>query len=153
MTARTIALCLGLLALALISGALGFQYIAHLPPCEMCHWQRWPLIAAAIVAIPGAVALKGDARLLAGATIVLVGISGAIGFYQAGVEWHVFPGPAACTGAFHPFTGMGDLNAPGQVRCDAAAWRLSGISLAGYNAILSLGAAFFGAAMLARKAA
>jgi disulfide bond formation protein DsbB len=152
MNARTIALGLGLLALALISGALGFQYLAHFPPCEMCHWQRWPLIGAAIVGIPGTFALKGDARLLAGATIVLVAISGAIGFYQAGVEWHFFPGPAACTGAFHPFTGMGDLNAPGEVRCDAAAWRLFGISLAGYNAILSLGAAIFGSTMLVKRA-
>ena len=151
MRSNQIAFCLGVVALALIAGALGFQYIAHLPPCEMCHWQRWPLIAAAIVGIVGSMAMKGDARLLALLTILLVAISGAIGFYQTGVEWHYFSGPEACTGTFHPFNGLTDLNAPGAVRCDVAAWRLFGLSLAGYNAIISLGSALTGLVMLQRK--
>ncbi len=141
MTARTIATALGGLALALILGALGFQYIAHLPPCEMCHWQRWPLIAAAVIGLGGGLAVKGNARILALLAIGLVAASGAIGAYQAGVEWHWWPGPAECTGARVVFQGLSDLDAPGAVRCDAAAWRLFGLSLAGYNALISLGAA------------
>jgi disulfide bond formation protein DsbB len=151
MSANRIALYLGVLALALILGALGFQYVAHFPPCEMCHWQRWPLIAAAIVGIIGSITIKGDVRWLALLTIVLVAASGAIGFYQAGVEWHFFPGPEACTGTFHPFNGLNDLNKPGEVRCDVAAWRLFGISLAGYNAAISLGSALLGLVLLLRK--
>ena len=151
MNSNRIALYLGVLALALILGALGFQYFAHFPPCEMCHWQRWPLIAAAIAGIIGSMTIKGDARWLALLTIVLVAASGAIGFYQAGVEWHFFPGPEACTGTFRPFNGLNDLNTPGAVRCDVAAWRLFGISLAGYNAAISLGSALLGLVLLMKK--
>src|ERR1700742_3890226 len=97
MRSTRVAQILGLIALALILGALGFQYIAHFPPCEMCHWQRWPLIAAAIAGIVGGAAVK-DARPVAMLAILLVAASGAIGAYQAGVEWHWWPGPEACTG-------------------------------------------------------
>jgi len=153
MNARSIATGFGGVALALVLGALGFQYLAHLAPCEMCHWQRWPLFAAIAVAIvAGLGAQEGaTARLLAVLAILLVAASGALGAYQAGVEWHWWPGPAECTGARIVFHGLDDINTPGAVRCDAAAWRLFGISLAGYNALISLGAAAFGAVMLARK--
>ena len=53
MRAETVARGVGLGALALIAGALGFQYIGGIAPCEMCHWQRWPHIAAAIIGIVG----------------------------------------------------------------------------------------------------
>jgi disulfide bond formation protein DsbB len=151
MRSTRVAQILGFIALALILGALGFQYIAHFPPCEMCHWQRWPLIAAAVAGILGPMAVKGDTRWLAFVTVLLVAASGAVGFYQAGVEWHFFPGPEACTGTRFVFHGLDNLNDPGAVRCDVAAWRLFGISLAGYNAIISLGSAFTGLVMLLRK--
>ena len=149
-----IAMDLGGVAFALVVGALGFQYFAHLPPCEMCHWQRWPLIAAAVAGVCAGFVAKGDdrrARWLAILTIALVASSGAIGAYQAGVEWHWWAGPAACTGARFVFHGLDDLNVAGAVRCDAAAWRLFGLSLAGYNALISLGSAFLGLALLARN--
>jgi disulfide bond formation protein DsbB len=153
MSPRNIALGLGGVALALIVGALGFQYLAHFPPCEMCHWQRWPLFAAIAVAVLAVFGTKdgGIAPLLAVLAIVLVAASGAIGAYQAGVEWHWWAGPAECTGARIVFNGLQDLNAPGAVRCDVPAWRLFGLSLAGYNALISLGSAAVGAAMLVRK--
>jgi disulfide bond formation protein DsbB len=115
----------------------------------MCHWQRWPLIAAAVVGLGGGYVAK-DARIAALLAIVLVAASGAIGAYQAGVEWHWWPGPVACTGARIDFHGLNDLNAPGAVRCDAAAWRLFGVSLAGWNALISLGSAAAGLSMFVR---
>ena len=153
MRSNGIAMDLGGVALALILGALGFQYLAHFPPCEMCHWQRWPLIAAAIIGIAGGYFVKdgGAARLIAVLAILLVAASGAIGAYQAGVEWHWWPGPAECTGKLLAFHGLDDLNVPGAVRCDVAAWRLFGISLAGYNALISLGSALISAVRLVRK--
>ena len=153
MSPRSVALDLGGVALMLIVGALGFQYLGHFPPCEMCHWQRWPLFGAIVVAAVAGMGAKesGAARLLAVLAVLLVATSGAIGAYQAGVEWHWWPGPAECTGERFVFHGLQDLNAPGAVRCDAAAWRLFGISLAGYNALISLGSAALGAVMLTRK--
>ena len=153
MNPRSVALGLGGVALALILGALCFQYLAHFAPCEMCHWQRWPLFAAIAVAILAGAGAKdgGIAPLLAILAILLVAASGAIGAYQAGVEWHWWPGPAECTGPRFVLSGLQNLNAPGAVRCDVAAWRLLGISLAGYNALISLGSAALGAIMLMRK--
>ncbi len=149
-----IAMDIGGVALALILGALGFQYLGHLPPCEMCHWQRWPLIAASVVGLCGGAFFSsgsnGTARGIALLTIALVAASGAIGAYQAGVEWHWWPGPSECTGARFVFHGLDNLNVPGAVRCDVAAWRLFGISLAGYNALISLGSATIGAVLLIR---
>ncbi|HWA91492.1 MAG TPA: disulfide bond formation protein B [Rhizomicrobium sp.] len=152
MSSREISFGLGGIALALILGALGFQYIAHFPPCEMCHWQRWPLIAAAVVGLGGGYMAK-DSRLVALLAILLVAASGAIGAYQAGVEWHWWAGPEACTGTRFVFHGLDDLNTPGAVRCDVAAWRLLGISLAGWNALISLGSALTGLVLLLRKRA
>jgi len=134
---------LGLVSLALIFGALGFQYLARLPPCEMCMWQRYPHFAAAIVGLGGAfLARVGlmDRKFgvpLVVVTALLIATSGLLGVYHAGVEWHWWPGPTSCTGAAFQFQGTLDLTAP-IVRCDAAAWRLFGLSLAGYNALISL---------------
>jgi disulfide bond formation protein DsbB len=77
-----------------------------------------------------------------------VAVSGAIAVYHAGVEWHWWPGPSQCTGSAFKLSGTLDLNAP-IVMCDRAAWRLFGLSLAGYNAIISLGAAVLGLIFLA----
>ncbi|MBI1328937.1 MAG: disulfide bond formation protein B [Alphaproteobacteria bacterium] len=148
-TAKTVCLGLGAVALALIVGALGFQYIGNLPPCEMCHWQRWPLIAAAIIGIVGALAAPEKFHpQIAWAVILLVTIAGALGVYHAGVEWKFWAGPSACTG--NAYTGAFDLNAP-IVMCDRAAWRLFGISLAGYNAIFSLGLSGFASWLMAKS--
>jgi disulfide bond formation protein DsbB len=152
----TIALVLGLAACALILGALGFQYLDHLPPCEMCMWQRYPHIAAIVVGIGGFLLLRANilpgsaAAGIAIVTALLIAASGVIGIYHAGVEWHFWPGPQACTGAAFHASGALDLNTP-VVMCDRAAWRLFGLSLAGYNAILSLALAAAGLTLVARS--
>jgi len=152
-----VAFGLGVLSLALVLGALGFQYIGGYPPCEICHWQRWPHIASAVIGILGGWAVSAklvDARLgwpVAVLTILLVAISGAIGVYHAGVEWKWWPGPSACTGSAFQLSGKLDLNAH-VVMCDHAAWRMVGISMAGYNAIISLGAAALALTALTRRA-
>ncbi|HEY8253196.1 MAG TPA: disulfide bond formation protein B, partial [Rhizomicrobium sp.] len=69
-----IARLMGGIALALVLGALGFQYVIHLAPCEMCHWQRWAHIAAAII---GLVVWKRN-RWFAPLAIVVVAIAGVL---------------------------------------------------------------------------
>jgi len=136
-------------ALALLLGALGFQYIAHLAPCEMCHWQRWPYIAAAVIGLIGSFLWKKDARTLATATVALVVLSGLIGAYQAGMQWGFLPGPEACT-VDHPYV-MGSGAPPPQVSCNVVTWSLLGLSLAAYNAIFAFLIAGSGAYLMRRK--
>lgn len=124
---------------ALLGGALAFQYLGHLAPCEMCLWQRWPHVAALGL---GLVAWAlGNRRGVVGLAAVAVLVAAAIGYFHAGVEYHWWAGPAACTGP--AFSTGADfitaaLAAP-MIRCDAAAWSLFGISMAGYNALISTG--------------
>ena len=73
-----IARLMGVGALTLLLGALGFQYLAHLAPCEMCQWQRWPYIAAASIGLAGLSFWKGDGRFLTIPVILLVAILGVI---------------------------------------------------------------------------
>jgi disulfide bond formation protein DsbB len=120
-------------ALALILGALGFQYIGGIAPCEMCHWQRWPHIAAAIIGIVGVSFANDKAKALAWIAIALVLASGLIGLYQSGMQWGILPGPTSCSG--HRFV-LGSNMVP-EVQCDVVTWQLFGLSLATYNAVFS----------------
>lgn len=139
--ARWIAL---LLPLTLIAGALASQYLGGLYPCEMCHWQRWPHYAAIALAALSFVVPRTSAKramvILAGGAIF---VSGAIGVFHAGVEYHWWQGVTACANTLGA-TG-GDLLAAivrqPVVRCDVPQWTFLGISLAGFNAILSIGGA------------
>jgi len=144
-----IARLMGAGALALLLGALGFQYFAHLAPCEMCHWQRWPYIAAALVGLVLVSFWKKDLRLLAKLTIALVAISGLIGAYQTGMQWGFLPGPGACT-VDHAYV-MGSGAPPPEVSCNAVTWSLFGLSLAAYNAIFAFLIAGTGALLLRRN--
>ena len=140
--ARLLAL---LLPLGLLGGALGSQYIGGLHPCEMCYWQRWPhaaaiLLAALAFTAPAASPRSRTLTLLAAAAIAL---SGAIGVYHAGVEVGIFEGITTCS-TTRGMTLQDIVSAP-LVRCDQVQWSLFGISMAGWNAVLSLG----GAALIA----
>jgi disulfide bond formation protein DsbB len=134
--ARLIAL---LLPLALLGGALGSQYIGGLHPCEMCYWQRWPHGAAIVLAALSFVTRTATSRMLTLLAAIAIAISGAIGVYHAGVEAGVFEGLTTCT-ANGARTLNEILSAP-LVRCDQVQFSFLGISMAGWNAILSLGGA------------
>ena len=130
-----------LVPVGLLGGALGSQYLGGLHPCEMCYWQRWPhgaaiLLAAFAFAFP---ATSPRARALTVLAAAAVAVSGAIGVYHAGVEAGIFEGMTTCTA-----TGSGSLAeilATPLVRCDQIQFAFLGISMAGWNAILSLGSA------------
>lgn len=127
----------------LLLGALGFEHLGGLPPCEMCVWQRWPLLAALLLAVAAVRAPNGIARVLlvsAGSATVL---SGLIGAFHAGVEYGWWDGITACTAGGGPAAGASDADilasimATPIVRCDVAPWSLLGVSLAGYNALFA----------------
>ena len=129
-------------SVALLGGALAFQYLGGLAPCQMCIWQRWP---HAIAIVLGLIAFVPPARKPATRLAGLVVLIGAgIAVFHAGVEWNWWEGLTACTGTGDMLGGLGaeDLlstDGPlGVVRCDEAAWVFLGLSMAGWNAIFSL---------------
>ena len=135
-----------LFPLALLGGALGSQYLGGLHPCEMCYWQRWPHGAAILLAGLAFTASPASQRSR-GLTLVAalaITVSGAIGVYHAGVELGIFEGLTTCTSMASGATNADLLNsimtAP-LVRCDQVQFAFLGISMAGWNAILSLGGA------------
>lgn len=138
-TARWIAL---ILPLALIGGALFSQFVGGLTPCEMCMWQRYPHYAAIVVAALAFVIPDRRATYaLVTVAALLIATSGVIGVLHAGVEYKWWPGFTPCTAAFKPGASGMDMiemlrHAP-LVRCDTPQWTLFGISLAGFNAIIS----------------
>jgi disulfide bond formation protein DsbB len=152
----TVALLVGSMSAALLLGALAFQYLGGLAPCEMCIWQRWPHGAAILFGLGGGLlvllraAPERAGRIFGLLAIAAIAISGLIGIFHAGVEWKLWPGPTACTGLGY-VPGANDFNAFRVVRCDEAQWRLFGLSLAGYNAIFSLGAAAAALKLLSAK--
>lgn len=131
--------------LALILGALASQYIGKLYPCEMCHWQRWPHYAAiAIAAASFVVPRTGMRRLLVVLAGIAIGASGVIGVMHAGVEYGWWAGFTACSAPQSAASAeelLARITQTPIIRCDAAPWSLLGISLAGYNALISLGSA------------
>ena len=143
-----------LLPVALLAGAWGSQLIGGLYPCEMCHWQRWPHYAAVVLAGIGLVQ-PGLRRPMVVLAALAIAISGAIGVAHAGVEYHWWQGFTACTSTVSASGGSAAdrlaaiMKAP-MVRCDQAQWTLFGISLAGFNAIFSLGGAITILAMVRR---
>lgn len=150
--ARLIALAVPAL---LLGGALGSQYIGGLFPCEMCYWQRWPHLAAILLAL-GAMALRRQAGFSHGLTLlaaIAIAVSGGIGVFHAGVEYRWWEGFTTCTasiGGANVQDMLDNIMAAPVIRCDVPQWTLLGISLAGYNAILSLGTAIAILALLVR---
>jgi disulfide bond formation protein DsbB len=143
--ARLLAL---LVPAGLLGGALASQYLGGLHPCEMCYWQRWPHALAVLLA-GAAFAMPARARQLTALAALAIAISGAIGVYHAGVEQGWWLGLTRCTsgGALS----LDDLMKVPLVRCDQVQWSLLGISMAGWNAILSLGSAAVILTLLARS--
>lgn len=128
---------------ALLGGAWFFQYVIGLAPCEMCLWQRWPHMAV-IAAGLAALACYKTPRLAGGLLLVAIlglATTAAIGLFHAGVELRWWQGPQACSGTIPTGLSAEELRkylfSAKMVRCDAVAWSLLGISMAGWNAILS----------------
>ncbi|MCW5747567.1 MAG: disulfide bond formation protein B [Alphaproteobacteria bacterium] len=127
---------------ALLLGAMGFQYLGGLPPCTLCYWQRYGHVAVLVLAWLALVPTGRPVRL---ALLALVGVAllatAGIAVYHAGVEWKWWAGPAACTASSSVGKTVEELRrmlmGTKMVRCDEIPWSLFGLSMAGWNAVLS----------------
>ena len=148
--ARPIVLAAAVVAIggaATILGALYFQYGLGYRPCPLCLEQRYAyyfaIPLAAMVLLGVSVGSSHKVMLLAfGAITVAMLWNAGLGAYHSGVEWQWWEGPKDCSGPvtnFGPAGGLAELIQNTRViRCDEAAWRFLGLSLAGYNVLISL---------------
>jgi disulfide bond formation protein DsbB len=139
-----------LASVAMLAAAHAFERFGGYAPCALCLTAReiyWAALTIAGLGFVAAAALRNAwiGRLTAALLTLVFLVGVGIAVYHAGAEWKVWPGPAACAGAL---TGGGasggDLLAELQkpiavVPCDEAAWRMFGVSMAGYNAVISFG--------------
>ena len=126
-------------SVAILSGAYFFQYVVGLAPCQLCFWQRYPYFVIIPLSLLAMVLTRGGPRA-ARALIGLCGLAYLVGAgiagYHAGVEYHFWPGPETCTPVATTIEEL--LARETVVRCDEVPWSMLGISMAGYNFILSL---------------
>ena len=159
-TAATMVALVGSLA---ILGAWFFEYGLGLKPCPLCLEQRYPYyfgIPLAVMVILGDRFGASRKVLLAALAVIAAGMlwNAGLGVFHSGVEWKWWPGPQACSGALEGLGSAGGLakrlESMSVVRCDEAPWRFLGLSLAGYNVLISLlmaAIALFGFVRSAKK--
>lgn len=147
-SSRAAPLVILLASAAVVGGALLFQYVGGLQPCELCLYERWPYYAMIVLSALALAARRPVASAWVTGIAALAFLLGAgLAFYHVGVEQHWFAGPTACTGA-SPGTGSIEdfrkqLMAQQPVRCDEPQWALLGVSLAGWNLLASLALVVF----------
>lgn len=133
-------------AIAIILAALGFEHIGGYIPCPLCLQQRWAYYACIPALFVALVMLSAERPRIASAIFVLCALAfalnAALGVYQSGAEWKFWPGPDTCSGAQSLTQAAGnllnDLQKTHVIRCDEAAWRMFGLSFAGWNVVISV---------------
>jgi len=145
--AVTIAAAIAGIGAATIAGAWFFQLVLDIRPCPLCLEQRYAYYLAIPLALLMAIAVKrGVARppLFIGFAVLALALlaNAGLGGYHAGVEWGWWPGPTECSGPINDLGSAGNLLDRLQtvkvIRCDEVQWRFLGLSLAGYNVLISL---------------
>jgi len=153
---RTAALIVVIAAAGLLAAVFAMQYSGEFAPCHLCLLQRWPhgavILLGAAAFLP--VVSESGRRVLLLLCAVAFSITGGIGGYHVGVEHSIFTGPTSCRG---DITGATieelrqKLMATPIIRCNEVTWSLFGISLAGYNLLVSTGLAIFSVIMGLRR--
>ncbi len=152
-----------LIAAAMLAAAHALESFAHLAPCELCLKERevwWLALAlAALGFAAGFTPFATRGRRIATIALGLALLYGAaLSAYHAGAEWKFWPGPASCSGGASRVS-LADMQALSQgakrvlPACDRPAVVFAGLSLAGWNAIISLATAAASAAAVFRKPA
>ena len=127
-----------LMTLATILGAWVFEYYGY-APCELCLKQRFAYYAAVPLSLLFLLISQNNPKILR-TGLILLGLimlgSCSFGIYHSGVEWKLWQGPTTCTGGGDFKGGLPDLTKHA-VMCDQPAIRILGLSLAGWNAVVS----------------
>jgi disulfide bond formation protein DsbB len=158
-TPRTAAAIVLAASVATLGGAFAFQYLGGFAPCELCLMQRWPYAAAIAAAALAFAPMHGAAaqRALLGVAAVAFLVGLGLATWHVGVEQHWIAGPDSCSGGPQGATTIEELRrrlmAQDVVRCDEVPWSLFGVSLAGFNVLISavLAAFSLSAALPARR--
>jgi disulfide bond formation protein DsbB len=141
------ALAITAIAAATLAGAWFFELVLDIKPCPLCLEQRYAYyLAIPLGALTAGLAWRSAPRrlLIAAFAILLAAALGNawLGGYHAGVEWQFWPGPTECSGPIGNLGSAGNLlerlDTVKVVRCDEVQWRFLGLSLAGYNVLISL---------------
>jgi len=141
------------LGIAVLLSVYGSQYLGGLRPCVLCLYQRWPWwVAVGLAAV--ALGLRGQAKwqmAAVGLASLSLLVGAGIAVFHVGVEQHWWQGLASCGGVSDmPMTVEAlkaqIMSAP-VVRCDEVAWSFLGLSMAGYNALISTAAGIGGLAL------
>jgi disulfide bond formation protein DsbB len=139
-------------SLLLMLGAWCFEYIGGYEPCALCYDQRHIHMTVIALGLVSGIALilrpslaKFASWMIFVIAAVLIYSAGFAGWH-AGIEYDWWAGPATCTtsggvpevdlSCIINGTDCGPI-----VLCDEAAWTLLGISMAGFNALISAGMA------------
>lgn len=131
----------------MLGGALAFQHLGGLSPCVLCLYQRWPWLAVICLGVLALVLASKPtmSKALLGLAVLAMLIGAGIAAFHVGVEQHWWAGTSECGGLTGKATTIEDLKrqlmATPVTRCDEVAWSMAGISMAGWNMILSLGGA------------
>ena len=141
------ALAITAIAAATLAGAWFFQLVLDIRPCPLCLEQRYAYyFAVPFAGLLALAAARGAPRgvLVAGLAILALAVLGnaVLGGYHSGVEWKFWPGPTDCSGPIVDLGSAGTLlqrlDSVKVIRCDEVQWRFLGLSLAGYNVLISL---------------
>jgi len=126
----------------LLAGALASQFIGGLAPCPLCIWQRWPHLAAAVVALFAVTVLWRLLRPLAVLGAGVMAVSAGLALFHVGVEQGWWSGPGTCSAASpvgaDPSALLDQILDAPLVRCDEVAWAFLGLSMAAWNGIISM---------------
>jgi disulfide bond formation protein DsbB len=141
------ALLIAAIAVGTIAGAWFFELVLDIRPCPLCLEQRYAYyFVIPFAALTAFAAAKSAPRGVLIAALVALGLAAlgnaVLGTYHAGVEWGFWQGPTDCTGPVGNLGSAGTLlerlDTVKVIRCDEVQWRFLGLSLAGYNALISL---------------
>jgi disulfide bond formation protein DsbB len=126
---------------SMLAVAHGFERFGGLAPCALCLDQReyhWGVIGLAALCFVAVRLRPGLSRFAAAALGLGFLASAGMGAYHVAVEQHWVIAQCDADTDLDAIRSLGANERIVAPRCDEIAWSLFGISMAGYNALVSL---------------